>query len=216
MPQRREHPYIWATWLPRLLTGEDSCEWAVWFKAHHRNWTRTPSDFNQAQWLLQHTALLNKRRADWENGGFSVDVEGQNGFQLRGSSATLAGKPDLIAQREEDAVVVDIKTGHESASHVVQVMIYLYAVPRTLEPYRTLNMRGQVTYQDHTVRIPPEAVDERFIHNLGALIRRLADERPAQRVPSAQECRSCDISAADCPERIEQSTELAGGTTTDF
>ena len=31
----RETPYIWTTWLPRLLTGENSCEWAVWFKAHH-------------------------------------------------------------------------------------------------------------------------------------------------------------------------------------
>ena len=27
LAQRREHPYIWATWLPRLLTGENSCEW---------------------------------------------------------------------------------------------------------------------------------------------------------------------------------------------
>ena len=60
-------PYIWATWLPRLLTGEKSCEWTAWFKAHHRNWTRTPSDFNQAQWLIDHTALLNKQRA----GGYS-------------------------------------------------------------------------------------------------------------------------------------------------
>ena len=51
MAQRREHPYMWATWLPKLLTGENSCEWTAWFKAHHRNWTRTPSDFNQAQWL---------------------------------------------------------------------------------------------------------------------------------------------------------------------
>ena len=67
LAQRREHPYIWATWLPRLLTGENSCEWTAWFKAHHRNWTRTPSDFNQAQWLLDHTALLNKQRA----GGYS-------------------------------------------------------------------------------------------------------------------------------------------------
>ena len=31
MAQRLEHPYISATWLPRLQTGEDSCEWAVWF-----------------------------------------------------------------------------------------------------------------------------------------------------------------------------------------
>ena len=37
MPQRREHPYIWATWLPRFLTGENSCEWAVWFKANYQN-----------------------------------------------------------------------------------------------------------------------------------------------------------------------------------
>ena len=36
----RDFPYIWATWLPRLLTGENSCEWAVWFKAHHQDWTR--------------------------------------------------------------------------------------------------------------------------------------------------------------------------------
>ena len=66
MATPREYPYIWATWLPRLLTGENSCEWAVWFKAHHQNWTRTPSEFNQAQWMLNHTALLNRRRADWE------------------------------------------------------------------------------------------------------------------------------------------------------
>ena len=25
----RDFPYIWATWLPRLLTGENSCEWAI-------------------------------------------------------------------------------------------------------------------------------------------------------------------------------------------
>ena len=42
LAQRREHPYICATWLPRLLTGENSCEWAVWFKAHHQDWTRGP------------------------------------------------------------------------------------------------------------------------------------------------------------------------------
>ena len=62
----RETPYIWATWLPRLLTGENSCEWAVWFKAHHQGWTRQPSQFDQTQWLLDHTALLNEQKAQWE------------------------------------------------------------------------------------------------------------------------------------------------------
>ena len=180
MPQQREHPYIWATWLPRLLTGENSCEWAIWFKAHHQNWTRIPSDFNQAEWMLNHTALLNERRANWEVGGYDVDIEGQNSFQLRGRSATLSGKPDLIARREDDAAIVDTKTGQESPSHSVQVMIYLYAVPRALEKYRNAKLRGQVTYRDHTVRVPAEAVGEEFVQNLGALIRRLAADEPAR------------------------------------
>ena len=204
MATRREHPYIWATCPPRLLTGENSCEWAVWYKAHHQNWDRVPSDFGQAEWMLNHTALLNKRRADWEIGGYSIEIEGQNSFQLRGRSATLAGKPDLITQREDgsEAVIIDAKTGQESASHIVQVMIYLYAIPRALEQHRDLRLSGQVTYTDHTVRIPADAVDDQFIQNLGTLIRRLAAERPATRVPSRQECRFCDITAADCPGRV--------------
>ena len=40
MPQRREHPYIWATWLPRLLAGESNCEWVIWFTPHYQNWDR--------------------------------------------------------------------------------------------------------------------------------------------------------------------------------
>ncbi len=216
MPQRREHPYIWTTWLPRLLTGENSCEWAIWFKAHYQDWDRAPSDFNQAQWMLNHTALLNERRANWEVGGYSVEVEGQNGFQLRVRSATLSGKPDIIAHRDDEAVIVDAKTGHESPSHAVQVMIYLYAVPRALERYRNANLREQVTYRDHTSRISAEAVDDQFIQNLGALIRRLSADEPARRVPSQQECRYCDISAADCPERVEDEYGPEEGTTDDF
>ena len=109
-----------------------------------------------------------------------------------------------------------MKTGQDSASHVVQVMIYLYAIPRALERYRTLKLRGQVTYDDHTIRIPAEAVDDQFIQNLGALIRRLAADKPPARVPSRPECRFCDISALDCPERVDEGSEPEGRTTSDF
>ena len=116
MPQQREHPYIWTTWLPRLLTGENSCEWAVGFKAHFHGWTRQPSDFDQAQWLLDHTALVNERISNWAVGGCDVGVEARNRFGLRGWTATLAGRPDTIAHREDNGVIVDAKTGHESPS----------------------------------------------------------------------------------------------------
>ena len=92
--------------------------------------------------MLNHTALVNERRSNWEIGGCSVNTEGQNSFQLRGKAATLAGKPDLIARRDGEAVIIDAKTGQESPSRVVQVMIYLYAIPRALEPYRNLKLSG--------------------------------------------------------------------------
>ena len=102
-----------ATWLPRLLTGEKSCEWAVWIKAHHQDWTREPSDFDQAQWLLDHTALLNEQKAQWIDRGYDVYVENQNTFRPRGETATLAGKPDLITVRGDDVLIIDVKTGQE-------------------------------------------------------------------------------------------------------
>ena len=215
-PIQRDFPYIWATWLPRLLTGENSCEWAIWFKAHYHDWTRQPSNFDQAQWLLDHTALVNERIRNWEVGGYNVDIEAQNRFELRGRTATLAGRPDIIAHREDEAVIIDAKTGRDSPSHAVQVMIYLYAVTRALERYRHASLHGQVTYQDHTVRIPADAVDDQFVKNLGALIRRLSAREPARRVPSRQECRYCDVGTADCPVRVDAEFEPAGSTTKDF
>ncbi len=99
MPQRCEHPYIWTTWLPRLLTGENSCEWAVWFKAHHQSWNASHPTSTKPKWMLDHTALLNERIANWTVGGHDVESEAQNRFELHGRTAILAGRPDIIACR---------------------------------------------------------------------------------------------------------------------
>ena len=53
------------------------------------------------QWMLDHTALLKERITNREVGGLDVDVEAQNRFELRGKSATLAGRPDLFARRDD-------------------------------------------------------------------------------------------------------------------
>lgn len=92
-------PYIWITWLIRLLTGESSCEWAYWFRAQHdgRSWKKAPSTFQQAGWQMEHTALLNTCRDHLEDQGYEVRTESQNSFVLKGKSAAIGGKPDLIA-----------------------------------------------------------------------------------------------------------------------
>ena len=214
---RANGPYIWVTWLPKLLSGQTSCEWASWFKAQHYSdsWTRMPSDFDLTRWLTAHTALLNESRVTSERKGYSALTEGQNHFTLRGDSAVLAGKPDLVARKGDGVKIIDAKTGRPSPADALQVMIYMYALPRALERYRGLKLTGQVVYSDHVVNIPAEAVDEAFVRNMGQLITRLASEMPARRVPSPGECRFCEITPADCPERAEESPPEEG-TTDDF
>ena len=212
MPRSRESPYIWATWLARLLAGEASCEWAGWFRSHYQDWTKPPSEFDQARWMLEHTALVNQERPSRERLGYTVHTENQNSFRLRGKSATLAGKPDLIAVKGGDAVIIDAKTGKPSPAHPAQVLIYQYAVPKALPEYRGVEFRGHVVYPDSQVGIPASAVDSRFVQNLAALIRRLASETPARKVPSAGECRFCDITAEDCPDRINDGPQEEGIT----
>ena len=215
MARSREHPYIWATWIARLLAGEAHCEWAGWFRANYQDWAKPPSDFDSAQWMLDHTALVNEARESREELGYTVYTEDQNSFRLRGKYATLAGKPDLIAVKGNDFVIIDAKTGKPNPAHSAQVLIYQYAVPRALPEYREVEFRGHVIYPDGNVQIPASGVDGKFIERLGSLIRRLADETPARRIPSAQECRWCDITPADCPDRIEDELREEG-VTSDF
>ena len=193
----------------------------MWFKAHHRNWARQPSDFDQAQWLLDHTALVNERIRNWEVGGFNVDVdvERQNGFVLRGKSATLAGKPDLIAHREIEAVIVDAKTGHDSPSHIVQVMIYLYAVPKAIEQYRNVKLQGPGNLpRPHRPSRKQTMWTNQFVKNLGVADPQssAADEASAAECHRLRECRFCEITAGDCPARVDTGPETEGGTTDDF
>ena len=211
---RATGPYVWVTW---LLSGESSCEWASWFKAQHEgwSWSRMPSDFDQTGWMMNHTALLNEQRQKWEQQGYSVLTEGQNGFNLRGSSAVLAGKPDLVARRRDQITVIDAKTGRPSPAHATQVLIYMYALPRALERYRGLSIAGQVVYPDHVLDIPTDAVDGSFVENLDGLITRLASRMPARRVPSPSECRFCEITPTDCPDKPYEGP-LEEGTTGDF
>ena len=133
---RATGPYIWVTWLPRLLSGEGSCEWAAWFKAQHEgsSWARTPSDFDQAGWLMDHTALLNEQREVWEKRGCSVLTEAQNSFTLRGEQRQPGREARTWSPSAGDGVtVIDAKSGRPSPHHAIQVMIYMYALPRALE-----------------------------------------------------------------------------------
>ena len=208
-------PYIWVTWLAKILAGDSSCEWAAWFRARHdpNSWDRASSG-SLDTWHIRHTALLYRIEERWRQREFSLSLEGQNYFQLRGSCAVLAGKPDMIAVRDRVSVIIDAKTGRPSPAHVAQVMLYMYTVPLALPPHRDTAFDGLVVYEDHEVYIPAADVDDAFIERTVSLIRRLSAPELPRKAPSALECRFCDITEADCPERVNQA--LAEAVTGDF
>ncbi len=58
---RKDGPYIWTTWLSKLLVGDNSCEWASWFKTQFdgKSWTKAEQVNNLTRWQIGHTDLLN-------------------------------------------------------------------------------------------------------------------------------------------------------------
>ena len=216
---RRNGPYVWVTWLTNLLVGQHSCEWASWFRTQHESWSwdKVPKDFNDAAWQLSHTTRINEVRDGLENNGMTVFTENQNWFALRGRTATLGGKADLVAMADsEGGTILDVKTGAPSSAHNVQVMIYMYAIPLALDQYKGWTFDGKVVYNDHEVEVPAASIDDKFVKALAQIIGRVSSTgTPARKVPSELECGRCPITHADCPER--QAEDLAHeGETDDF
>ena len=118
--------------------------------------------------------------------------------------------------RSNDALIIDVKAGREQPAHFVQIMIYMYALPRALPQYQHAKLAGEVVYPTRTARVPMGSLHTQFIKDLGALIRRLAADKPAARVPSEHECRFCDITAEDCTARIDGDPTTHEGTTLEF
>jgi len=95
-------------------------------------------------------------------------------------------------------------------------MIYQYALPLAHPQYRNVRIGGEVIFPAHTVRISRGALPRQFIEGLVTLVRRLAADTPPRRVPSAHECSCCEVTAEDCPQRMEDSFESEDGTRDDF
>ena len=113
-------------------------------------------------------------------------TEDQNASRLQGKFATLAGKPDLIAVKGSDMVVIGTKMDRLNPATSAQVMMYMYAVPRALEQCRRAEFRGHVIHPDGNVQVPTSGVDGKFVDKIGSLVRRLADETPARRFPAVR------------------------------
>ena len=201
MDKRRAKPYVWATWLAAYLSGDRSCAWAAWYKAHHQfEKLADPRANDLSRWRADHAAAVGRRAVSLEEAGWAATVEDQNKLTVRGRAADLAGQPDLIAVRGFQARIDDVKTGKRRESDYWQVVIYM--VMHLLAPLDRLigkELRGFVVYNDgerEVLQGEAEAARDRVLK----AIRDLASPTAPRTVPSAAECARCDIAA--CKDRV--------------
>jgi len=216
MSVRRTEPYIWVTWLTKLLAGESACEWSAWYRAHHKEYDKLPIEFNLARWTVEHNELVNARREELLDEGFEVHVEDENAFKRRGKTGiVVSGKPDILAIRDGRGVIEDCKTGRPRTSDQLQVLVYTLLLP--IKNPRTADVRlsGRVIYKTGSVEIPEDGLDDAFRERFVGLVQRVGGEKPLAKAPAWSECRWCDIGPADClyrvnepPESIEAETDL--------
>ena len=208
MPALRENgPYIHPTWLPKLLTGLDRCEWKIWFQVQHdgRTWQKRETDFNLTRYNIEHIELLRLCTEEYEQRGYTVTVERQNEFRLRLEDTTISGRPDLVASRDDETIIVDVKAAQRNQAHEIQVMLYMSWLPEADGRYQGIKLQGQVYYgEDNGIDIPATEIDHRFKEITAGLITRLTSKTPARKAPSPSECRFCPISSQYCPDRREE------------
>lgn len=209
----RPKPYVWASWLPKLMAGESSCVWSVWFRAHH--FAARPADdgdFDLEAWRLDHTGLLRKAAAQYKEEGYTVFVEDQNQFVLKGKHGSLAGKPDIAAVRGGEGLILDGKTGQPRASDRLQVMLYMWALPLAVPAFKEVRFSGRVQYRARYTLITPDEVNAEFRSRVGELMRQVCGPTPPHKAPAFRECRHCPLAPEDCGDRVTTEAVYAGVT----
>lgn len=208
---RSGKPYVYVTWLAKILGGRQ-CLWAAWFMSHFKYQKFEAEAFDLAEWNRDHARLMRDRATELEENGWTVATEDQNKFALEGTSAVVAGKPDIVATMPGHILIVDGKTGRARESDWWQVLLYLFAWP-IARPEMRGALEGEIHYKQNDRRLSvtlQELTDQRR-DDIVQLVKVVAGERPPRRAPSRDECARCNIGFADCPERFKE-TQLAPTT----
>jgi hypothetical protein len=197
---RRGKPYVWVTWVTGLLSGQDRCFWRAWYKAHFKYDKREETEERRQfldEWTVKHDSMVRDRAEQLQADGYVTKDEDASKFQIEGVNAIMAGKPDLVGIKDGTALVFDQKSGKKRDSDRWQVWLYLLALP--LSWLKGMRIRGFVEYRDGSVEVPPltDAQTSRIKYVMGII----GGSNEPERVPSANECKFCDI--ACCPDRIE-------------
>lgn len=205
---KKGKPYLHVTWIAKLLGGNE-CYWSVWFRSRHYYDKFEEQKADLVEWSRQHNELMAKRRRELERQGYTVTVEQANDFKIEGDHAVLAGKPDIVATKDRQALVVDGKTGRQRESDIWQVLIYLWALPKKRPELATMDLEGEVQYArgDERISVTPGDLTTDRMERLVHVIKTVSAATPPARVPSRYECQRCNVGPRDCPQRVSAAAD---------
>lgn len=198
-------PFVMVTWVLGLVTGQDQCLWRAWFRSRYKYPQRPDPTFDAAAWTSQHDDQVNRRIGELKVDGWKVQKEGQNWIRLKGQTALLVAKPDIVAERGGQFLVVDEKTGQQNHKDWWQVLLYTYVIPKAWQS-ESLRITGQVEYADGTrIDVTPAEFTPALREKFFTILKQIGDPMEPPKTPSAAGCRFCDISV--CEARIEATPE---------
>ena len=84
---KRYKPYVYVTWITKLIAGEKQCLWELWFQANYKFDKKTDGAFLE-KWVKEHDKLTSDTVAAMKAEGFvgNIYLENDNHFTLTGSS----------------------------------------------------------------------------------------------------------------------------------
>ncbi len=141
------------------------------FGHNYQGYVKAPQTFSFAQWQMNHARFVNEEVGKSDRCKFHVTTEDQNWFRYRTPAGILvAGKPDLLMISIDEphrGMVCDLKTGQPKLSDRVQVMIYMYLLPRCRQDIKGRTMSGLLRYSNdrEAIVIPEDAIDSGFVRN---------------------------------------------------
>lgn len=196
----REEPFIWATWLTKLISGEAKCEWSLWFRARHY-YQKLESGTSLEGWTKEHDALVEWRANKLREAGLKPRIE--QSFTVNGRSATVKGKADIVYEADGVTWIEECKTGKRRDADHVQAILYMWFAE--LNGARVTQAR--VVYKDEIVdvsRTRMPAVREAALR----LVALSTQQNPPPRNPSQLECRSCNVGHFYCKDRVTSEDEI--------
>ena len=217
MTRRRDRSSTHVSSLARLLAGDNSCLFSVWFRSWHRDYRTTGDGSEQADWSARRSSLARETAARLEQRGDDVYPAIRNGFEATGSRSgarIFSGRPDIIVRRADGSVTVyDVMGGEPVAADEALMKLYMYLLPRSNHGlWRGARPDGCVLYDDGTERrIGADEIDDEFRKRVAGVMRQIASNEPARHVPSTSECARCVLTEDDCNERIDVESRSPGG-----